>query len=107
MYFYSIMGKSIEINAKLYSNIEEYCFLNSIENIDEEIESYVIQGFNIARYGLTPFTRDIPMNEEKHVDKKPIEKVEIIEIKPKEEEKPIEKKVTRKPTKKVRIIKSE
>ena len=47
------------------------------------------------------------MNEEKHVDEKPIEKVDIIEIKPKEEEKPIEKKVTRKPTKKVRIIKSE
>ena len=44
------------INDKLYQEIKEYCELNNIEDIDKEINRLLRIGFNIEKYGVSPFS---------------------------------------------------
>lgn len=84
------------INNKLLKEIEEYCILNNITDIESKINSMLRTGFNIEKYGLTPFNLNSqPMIEEKEV--------ETIEEQPKHIE--VEE-VKKKPSKRVRIIKN-
>lgn len=42
-------------NCKLYSEIMEYCELNNIKNVDKFVNDCLLSGFNIVRYGNSPF----------------------------------------------------
>ena len=81
------------INDKLYQEIKEYCELNNIEDINKEINRLLRIGFNIEKYGTSPFSF-IPENKVKeYINENPvIENVNKVEEAPK---------------KKIRIIKNE
>lgn len=38
----------------IHKNIEEYCKVNNIKNIDKFKDECLVQGFAIIKYGLTP-----------------------------------------------------
>ena len=73
---------------EIIENIRLYCNLNEIENTEEFIVKCLTDGFNIARYGTSPF--DNSKREKLPANPPPEEK--------KEEEKVTEKKKTRKRT---------
>lgn len=106
------------INNKLLKEIEEYCLYNNITDIETEVNNILRIGFNVIRFGTSPFNKiqqDI-IEEEKIVDtpkkrgRKKKEKVEeVLEIKISDnvEISSIdEKKEENSQKKKVRIIKS-
>lgn len=83
------------INKKLLQEIEKYCELNGFVDIEKKINEMLRIGFNIERYGDSPFYERKLEKEEVFEEKKEniIEK-EIIEVK------------KDKPKRKVRIIKN-
>lgn len=96
----------IDIPEKLYKDIAKFCELNNFD-IQVKIEEFIIQGFNIARYGISPFQKQIepkvetkPKKEVKKTVK--IEEKEVVENN--QENNKIEE--TPKRTRKVKIIKS-
>jgi transposase len=48
--------KKIKIPDKLFKEIDDFCLFNNIKNVEDEIVTYIIQGFNIKKFGLSPFT---------------------------------------------------
>ena len=80
------------INDKLYQEIKEYCELNNIEDIDKEINRLLRIGFNIEKYGVSPFSFVQPEKMKEYIDENPIKEN-------------IKKEET--PKKKIRIIKNE
>lgn len=99
----------MEINKKLLKDITQYCNLNEIENIEEEINKYIQIGFNVIRFGTAPFQEyqeeKVTVKKQKTVNNKKeeifSEKIEDIKeeiIQESEEE--------IKPKKKIRIIKN-
>jgi hypothetical protein len=42
------------IDESLYKEIEKYCKLNEIQDVDGEINSMLRIGFNVSRYGTSP-----------------------------------------------------
>lgn len=121
----------VNINNNILNNIEKYCKINNIENIDKIINQCLEKGFNILRFGNSPFERmemeknqQIPISSVTYDNKKQEleitttrkEKVDVkvsdlIDVVKKEEtikeEIKTEEKPKRKYTKKVRIIKHE
>lgn len=82
------------INEKLLKEITEYCNINNIKDIKSKINELLRIGFNIEKYGDSPFyERPTRIEETKEIRK---EEVEKRENNVKEE----------KPKKKVRIIKN-
>jgi hypothetical protein len=64
------------MKKKLKEEIEKYCELNNIEDIDKFVENMVQQGFNVEKYGMGPIENFEPKVVEKEV---PVEKiVEVI-----------------------------
>ena len=51
--------KRIHIPKKLYEEIKEYCEYNNLEDITKEIVSYIQSGFNLVKYGNSPFIPQI------------------------------------------------
>lgn len=51
---------AMEIKSKLLKEITAYCELNNIKDIEAEVNRLLLNGFNIERYGLSPFTYTIP-----------------------------------------------
>lgn len=88
----------MDIPDNLYNEIKEYCRLNDISGIDEFIQKMVKQGFNIEKYGTSPFnTTKEPEVIEKEVIKE-VEKIveKIVEVTvevPVEVEKIVEKRI--------------
>ena len=110
----------MEINKRLLKEITDYCAFNNIENIEEEINRLLRIGFNIQRFGQTPFTppsieaeipqssiTEIPKQEEKpkraYKRKPKTEQSEVNEIQIEEHK---EQETVVKPKKRVRIIKN-
>ena len=98
------------ISNKLYKEIEQYCILNKIEDIPKEINNILQVGFNVVRFGMSPFQR--PKDQEVLEAKEGVEsqkkrgrKPKVVEI---EKENIIieDKVVMEQPKKKVRIIKN-
>jgi hypothetical protein len=81
------------INNKLYQEIKEYCELNNIEDINKEINRLLRIGFNIEKYGVSPFSFVQTEKMKEYIDKNPIKE----NIKKEEET----------PKKRIRIIKNE
>ena len=54
------------INDKLYKEIEQFCKLNNIDDVEQEINTILQIGFNVIRFGVSPFqqTVNIPQEEE-------------------------------------------
>ena len=46
---------TIDITDGLLDDIKSYCSANGIEDIAAEIVRYISSGFNIERYGASPF----------------------------------------------------
>jgi hypothetical protein len=72
------------LNDKIIEEIKEYCQLNKIDDIDIFINKIVKQGFNVEKYGATPFTPE-PKIIEKIVEKiieVPVDRIveKIIEV---------------------------
>lgn len=118
----------VDINNNLLNNIKNYCKINNIEDINSVINGCLEKGFNILRFGNSPFERmqmekntisSVTYNSEKQeleITTKRKEKVDVkvsdlIDVAKKEatvdEETKTEEKPKRKYTKKVRIIKHE
>ena len=81
----------MEIPKKIKDSIWDYCKLNDISNIDEFILKMLNQGFNIEKYGSTPFSELIEKEVVEKIVEVPVE-VKVIEYKDKEviKEVPIE-----------------
>lgn len=94
----------IYINEFLYLAIKQYCDLNDIDDVGSEINSILQLGFNVRRYGTSPFHKQEPLivNDIKPQDETTTKVEKLEEIK---EETNIEKQVTQKPKRKVKIIK--
>lgn len=92
------------IKEKLYNDILNYCKINNIEDIDTEINNILQIGFNVVRFGMTPFNNVPIMVSEspKEVVKRSRKKKEEI-VKPTIIEDVI---VENKPQKKTKIIKN-
>lgn len=78
------------IDKKLYKEIEEYCILNNIENVENEINRLLRMGFNYEKYGNSPFYEKQNIQENN---------MEVIEKQKKE--------IKEKPKKIIRIIKND
>lgn len=46
---------TIDITDGLLDDIRSYCSANGIEDVAAEIVRYISSGFNIERYGVSPF----------------------------------------------------
>lgn len=92
------------IKEKLYNDILNYCKINNIDDIDAEINNILQIGFNVVRFGMTPFNNAPIMVSEppKEVVKKTRKKKEEI-VKPTIIEDVI---IENKPQKKTKIIKN-
>lgn len=92
------------IKEKLYNDILNYCKINNIEDIDSEINNILQIGFNVVRFGMTPFNNApiIVSEPPKEVVKRGRKKKEEI-VKPTIVEEVI---VENKPQKKTKIIKN-
>jgi hypothetical protein len=66
----------MEIPKDLKDGIWEYCRLNDITDLDAFIIMVLKQGFNIQKYGVTPFT--VNNKEPEVVEKEIIREVEVI-----------------------------
>ena len=98
----------MEINKKLLNDITQYCNLNEIENIEEEINKYIQIGFNVIRFGTAPFQEyqeEVVIKKQKIVKNK---KEEISSEKTEDIKEEIlqESEEEIKPKKKIRIIKN-
>ena len=98
----------MEINKKLLKDIIQYCNLNEIENIEEEINKYIQIGFNVIRFGTAPFQEyqeEVVIKKQKTVKNK---KEEIFSEKTEDIKEEIlqESEEEIKPKKKIRIIKN-
>ena len=56
---------------KLKGEIEDYCVLNNISDVDGFINKCLLNGFNIERYGLSPSDNVKKQNGVVEEDKKP------------------------------------
>ena len=45
----------LNVENSLLRDIEEYCNLNNISDIEKQVNDFIRVGFNIAKYGNTPF----------------------------------------------------
>lgn len=71
----------IEIDDKIYNNIEQYCKLNNLD-IKAEINKILLIGFNITKYGVKPFHNDAQIDENSLLgNKENIENKETVENK--------------------------
>ena len=50
-----ILSKDMDINQKLLNEIKAYCKSNGIKSVGKFVNSCLEQGFNIAKYGVSPF----------------------------------------------------
>lgn len=117
--------KRIHIPKELYKEIVEYCKFNNIETINKEIISLLKKGFNLVKYGSSPFifnqTQSVQTIETKEKEIDINKKDKIIDNKANKLEKSIEqsdnvkndvnlkpiKETIKKPTKKgITIIKN-
>ena len=92
------------IKEKLYNDILNYCKINNIEDIDTEINNILQIGFNVVRFGMTPFN-NVPIM----VSESPKEVVKRTRKKKEEFVKPTiieDVIVENKPQKKTKIIKN-
>ena len=80
------------INNKLMEEIKQYCELNNIEDLNKEINRLLRIGFNIEKYGTSPFSFVQHEKIKEYIDENPIKEN-------------IKKEET--PKKKIRIIKNE
>ena len=81
------------INIKLMEEIKQYCELNNIEDLDKEINRLLRIGFNIEKYGTSPFSFVQHEKIKEYIDENPIkENINKVEETPK---------------RKIRIIKNE
>lgn len=110
----------MEIDDNLFLEIKEFCELNEIVDIKKEIHKMLLKGFNIEKYGYSPFQTIQPIKEglentKQDVEEKPKRKVgrpkknisndNKNELEKKEAE--IIKKEEVKPKRRVRIIKND
>ena len=85
------------LNEKLIKEIEEYCILNNISDTSNEVNNMLRCGFNITKFGTSPFNKPNEIIKEKEV----VENIEIVE------EKTVEKTpIETKPKKRIRVIKN-
>lgn len=89
------------IDNKLYKEIEEYCNINNISDVKKEINKILKIGFNVVKYGVSPFSF---INEKKlteYVKENPLKENDDIK------EEPVIETVEKQPKKKIRIVKNE
>lgn len=58
----------MKISKKLKSEIEEYCKLNNIKDVEKFISKNIEVGFNIEKYGNSPFVQEIVVEKEVPVE---------------------------------------
>lgn len=90
------INRSFEIDDKLFNEFVQFCEINGKEDINSEFIKMFMVGFNIAKYGISPFKKKpVPMED---MTPPKEEKIEVVKT---EVNKPAKK---REP--KVKIIKN-
>lgn len=84
----------IKIPDNIYQEFEKYCELNEIQDFEKEFCKIFVMGFNVLKYGTSPFKPKPQIENNVLINKEP-------EVKKEEP-----KQVTEKPKKQVRIIKN-
>lgn len=69
--------------SKIMIDIEEYCNLNGIKNIDEFVEYLLKTAFYIEKYGITPIPNISGNSDKKNENKKLENKINNENSKPK------------------------
>lgn len=87
------------INDKLFQEIKQYCEINNIVDIKAEINRLLRIGFNIEKYGTSPFSFLQENKIKELIKEQPIEDAEEKVYENKKEEV--------KPKKRIRIIKND
>lgn len=64
----------MDIDQKLLKEIKSYCKVNGIKSVGQFVNSCLEQGFNIAKYGLTPFD-NVKKEEKTEPVNEPVESV--------------------------------
>lgn len=96
---------TITLPLKLEKEFIGFCELNNIEDIQKEALNVFNTGFNVTRFGTTPFKNKestVKPDTKKTKTTKKIEKVKVESVEPVATEPEVPKK-----TKKVRIIKTD
>lgn len=104
-FYFKTLMTTIEISDKLYKDIEIFCVLNSYD-VNLKIIEFIMQGFNIAKYGLSPFSKppkDFQKDEIKKDELELTQNQEIVKIE--DEPSTNELNQSKKRTRKVKIIK--
>lgn len=109
------------IDKSLLEEIKEYCKINNIDNIKKEINKILKIGFNIIKYGNTPFSSignvswpivtyqdDKISHTENDTQERNVEKVQVKQSTPQSSmEEKIKITEIKKPKSKIRIIKND
>lgn len=93
------------IEEKLLKEIEEFCKINNIDNIQQEINNLLRIGFSYRKYGVSPFFDNLNFNFINDNNESKILDNVTIEDNTNKETVKAEKK--EKPKKRIRIIKNE
>lgn len=89
---------TIDIPTKVMKEFETFCSCNGIEDVEKEFLAVFTLGFNVRKYGVTPFKSLEPLKtkdtiaqpnitnkknntQEKQQEEKPKKRVKIIKIK--------------------------
>jgi len=91
----------MEVDKKILAEIREYCSLNGIKDVRGVVDSCLRDGFNILKYGTSPFGNIKPV-EATEKPKEAVSEPKVITVKEasKEASEGVKK------TRRVRIIKS-
>ena len=91
----------MEINKTILAEIREYCALNGIKDVRGVVDSCLRDGFNVLKYGTSPFDSMKPI-EATGKPKEAVSEPEPITVKEEPKKAPDDAKKTRR----VRIIKT-
>jgi predicted RNase H-like nuclease (RuvC/YqgF family) len=68
--------KDLSMVDRFKQEVAEYCNMNKIDNIDEFVYNCFKQGFDIKKYGISPFKKEeVKMEQPKVEETKQIEEV--------------------------------
>ena len=95
------ISKNFNIEEKLYKEFLDYCLLNDIQDSNKEFIRMFVTGFNISKYGISPFKNKPVVKDIKPEKEKEVIKTEEINEKPS-----LTNDDDTKPKKRVRIIKN-
>ena len=95
--------KTFEIDSRLFNDFLQFCEANNVANPDAEFIKMFSVGFNVSKYGTSPFK--VKQEEKPPAKKPPKPSTPVVEPQPTIVEQSEEKVEVKKPRTKVKITK--